>query len=114
MATQPLCMLVDLPEYGSKELELNGEACFAVRQGQAVYLYKNDCPHMGLRLNLTPDQFLDYDQRYIQCTSHGALFNIEDGACVAGPCVGASLKSLPCEVIDGSVFFTGDILEKTC
>ncbi|MEE8263379.1 MAG: Rieske (2Fe-2S) protein, partial [Gammaproteobacteria bacterium] len=38
-----------------------------------------------------PDQFLDETGNLLQCATHGALFRIEDGFCVAGPCTGASL-----------------------
>ncbi len=101
---QQICRLDELPEYGGKELTLNGEAYFAVRFGQSVYAYRNYCPHLGLPLNLMPDKFLDYDKRYIQCSSHGALFKIETGLCVAGPCQGKSLQPLATEIIEGTVF----------
>ena len=108
--TQHICTMDELPEFGSLELKVNGNACFAVRQGQEIYLYRNICPHLGLPLNLMPDQFLDYDKRYIQCTSHGALFKIGTGLCVVGPCQGKSLQSLACEVREGMVFLTEDAL----
>ena len=101
--SQHICNIDELPEYGSKELELNGERCFAVRQGSDVYIYRNNCPHIGLPLNLMPDQFLDYDKRYIQCTSHGAVFEIKTGFCVSGPCQNQSLESIPCLVENGSL-----------
>ena len=106
MTAQHVCMLDDLPDNGSKSLKLNGEACFAVRQGQSVYLYRNVCPHLGLPLDLMPDQFLDYDNRHIQCTSHGALFKINTGLCIAGPCQGKSLQPLACEIINGAVLLS--------
>jgi len=31
----------------------------------------------------------------IQCATHGALFLIESGECIAGPCAGQSLTALP-------------------
>lgn len=107
MPSQAICLIDDLPENGSLGLELNGEAYFAVRQGSKVYLYRNSCPHLGLQLNLMPDQFLDYDKRYIQCTSHGALFKIDTGLCIAGPCPNQYLETLPCKVENGEVLLTG-------
>lgn len=103
MSSHVICMMDDLPEYGSIGLELNGEDYFAVRQGDLVYVYRNNCPHLGLRLNLMPNQFLDYDKRHIQCTSHGALFQIDTGLCVAGPCPNQSLETLACKVENGQV-----------
>lgn len=103
MSQQTVCLMDDLPEYGCLELDLNGDRYFAVRQGSDVYIYRNRCPHIGLPLNLLPHQFLDYDKRHIQCTSHGAMFDIKTGLCVAGPCQKQSLESIPCKVEQGSV-----------
>jgi nitrite reductase/ring-hydroxylating ferredoxin subunit len=38
------------------------------------------------------DQFLSDDGRFIVCSTHGALFRIEDGHCLDGPCVGQALE----------------------
>jgi nitrite reductase/ring-hydroxylating ferredoxin subunit len=32
----------------------------------------------------------------IQCAHHGALFLIENGECVTGPCAGQSLRKVDC------------------
>jgi len=101
---ESLCRLEDIPDPGGIDLDIDGEACFAVRRGQSVYLYRNRCPHVGLPLNLVPGGFLDYDRRYIQCSSHGALFEPDSGYCVAGPCHGQHLEALPCQIRDGEVF----------
>lgn len=103
MSTIALCRLEDIPDPGGIDLEIDGEACFAVRQGQSVHLFRNRCPHVGLPLNLLPGRFLDYDRQYIQCSSHGALFEIDSGHCIAGPCHGQHLESLPCQVLDGQL-----------
>lgn len=101
-----LCLGDDIPERGSKGFEVNGVQLFAVRKRGEVYVYENRCPHVGLPLNWLPDQFLDSDQELILCTSHGALFQIETGRCVAGPCPGKSLESLPCREEDGRIIVT--------
>jgi nitrite reductase/ring-hydroxylating ferredoxin subunit len=67
---------------------------FAVKKAGNIYLYQNRCPHAGLPLNWFPDKFLDRDGELIQCSSHGALFQIETGRCVAGPCPGRRLQSI--------------------
>lgn len=61
-----------------------------------MYVYKNRCPHRGVGLEWLPDQFLDSSASLIQCATHGALFLIEDGECIAGPCEGKSLTALEC------------------
>ncbi len=37
-------------------------------------------------------------------TTHGALFRIDDGRCLAGPCQGDRLEPFPIAVRDGVVY----------
>jgi nitrite reductase/ring-hydroxylating ferredoxin subunit len=84
-------------------------AGFLVRRGAAVFAYRNVCPHAGNPLNWKPDAFLTRDRQRIMCSVHGALFEIESGLCVAGPCTGRSLTALRAEIRDGRVIvFAGD------
>lgn len=91
-----LCANDDLPDACSRGFELDGVKLFAVRRNQQVYVYANRCPHRGVALEWQPDQFLDQSASLIQCATHGALFLIEDGECVAGPCAGQSLTAIDC------------------
>lgn len=86
-----LCTSSHLPEAHSKGFALGEHALFAVRRQGQVFVYKNRCPHRGIPLEWQPDQFLDSSASLIQCATHGALFLIENGECVAGPCEGQSL-----------------------
>jgi nitrite reductase/ring-hydroxylating ferredoxin subunit len=99
-----LCLLEDIPDGDAIGVETPHGEVVAVRQGGTVHVYRNECPHIGISLNFQPDVFLDTEQRYIQCANHGALFQIEDGLCVYGPCQGESLVLLKAQVIDGSVW----------
>lgn len=56
--------------------------------------YVNQCPHLGIELNWMPGRFMDTDNLFIQCSSHGALFKPGDGECIAGPCQGDALTAL--------------------
>lgn len=76
---------------------------FVVKKGGKLYAYINSCPHTGAPLNWQDNRFLSYDSRYIQCALHGAMFRIEDGACVAGPCPGTCLLSVPVKVENGLI-----------
>jgi nitrite reductase/ring-hydroxylating ferredoxin subunit len=67
---------------------------FLVRDGGRVHGYVNSCPHLGTPLEFNPDGFLTADGSAILCSTHGALFRIEDGYCFAGPCAGSSLTAL--------------------
>jgi nitrite reductase/ring-hydroxylating ferredoxin subunit len=76
---------------------------FVVRRGDAVHGYVDRCPHAGMPLAQALDQYLTEDGTLIQCSWHGALFQIEDGRCVAGPCPGQRLTPWPVAVIDGAI-----------
>jgi nitrite reductase/ring-hydroxylating ferredoxin subunit len=89
-----LCEGSDVPEGKSRGFELSGVQMLAVRRTGQVFIYKNHCPHRGVPLEWLPDQFLDSSASLIQCATHGALFLIEDGECVAGPCEGKSLTPI--------------------
>ncbi|MGE8353305.1 MAG: Rieske (2Fe-2S) protein [Pseudomonas protegens] len=92
-----LCAGSDIPEAGSRGFQLAGLKLFAVRREGQAYVYANHCPHRGVPLEWQPDQFLDPSASLIQCATHGALFLIESGECVAGPCSGQFLRAIDCE-----------------
>ena len=76
---------------------------FVVRRGGAVFGYVDRCPHAGVPLAQTLDQYLTADRSLIVCGWHGALFEIADGRCVGGPCAGARLTPWPVTVADGTI-----------
>ncbi len=106
-----LCALEDLPDgaargfsvrpAGGRELRL-----FVIRRGGAVFAYRDACPHMGVPLPWSPDDYLTRDARYIRCASHGALFRVESGECLAGPCKGEALKPEKVRIEGGAVWLT--------
>ncbi len=77
-----------------------------VRRGHQVFAYVNSCPHTGANLDWVPDQFLAAEGKHIQCATHGALFRLQDGYCVSGPCAGQSLTPVALEILDGGVVVT--------
>ena len=106
-----VCRFDELTDPGSKEFRIgDGDwpfKGFVVRQGVAVYAYQNFCRHAGHPLNLCPDHFLTADRRQIICASHGAVYEIDTGECVAGPCPGLKLRPLELEIRDGEVVVRG-------
>jgi len=102
-----LCRLDEVPEGGSRGFTIGTgreqRELFVVRRGAQVFAYENVCPHTGVTLDWQPDVFLDIEKRFIQCATHGALFRIEDGYCIYGPCIGASLRALPTRIEDGLI-----------
>ena len=99
-----LCRLSDLEEMQAIELTIEERQLFAIRQDNQLYAYWNSCPHMGIPLNWMPGKFLDLDSVFLQCSSHGALFQISDGECVGGPCVGDRLSPVNLKQ-DGDQYF---------
>ena len=93
-----------LQDNQAREFTVGDSAVFTVKRGDRVYVYRNRCPHLGIELNIQPDEFLDRDGMLIQCANHGALFVVETGECVAGPCLGQSLQALRCKVEDGKLW----------
>ncbi|MBL1272378.1 MAG: Rieske 2Fe-2S domain-containing protein [Oceanospirillales bacterium] len=67
---------------------------FAFLDGTTPKAYLNKCPHMGVELNCMPGRFMDTDNLFLQCSTHGALFKPRDGECIAGPCQGDALTAL--------------------
>lgn len=97
-----LCVLADLRDPGAKGFFYReGEALFmgfVTRTGGVVTGWEDWCPHTGLPLAVVPNRFLTREGDFILCGSHGALFRLGDGLCVAGPCAGRSLKPWPVRV----------------
>ena len=103
-----LCRLDEIADPGSKGFKFLDKSLFAVRQRWEVFVYQNRCPHIGIELNWQEDQFLDFDDSLIQCSTHGALFIIESGECIAGPCHGKKLEAVASRVEDGYVVLNDD------
>lgn len=70
---------------------------FVVSKDGHYTAWLNQCPHQGMPLEWQPNEFLDDDGEHIICATHGALFDIEDGSCLGGPCRGQGLTSIPIE-----------------
>jgi len=93
-----LCAAGDVREGQGREVVFGeGKDAFRIvlfRVGQRVLAYHNCCPHFSLPLNYEPDLFHLLDGGVLMCAHHTAMFRIEDGACIDGPCAGASLTSI--------------------
>jgi nitrite reductase/ring-hydroxylating ferredoxin subunit len=101
---QFLCASAELAEGRSRGFRLGETRLLAVRKDGRVFVYANRCPHRGIPLEWQADQFLDHSGRLIQCASHGALFLIENGECIAGPCAGQELENFPCREDDKGIW----------
>ncbi len=99
-----LCAATDISDGVSKGFQVDSKtAVFAVGYDGAVFVYLNECPHLGVNLDWQEDQFLDGDGQLIECSTHGALFEMDTGHCITGPCQGDSLTAIPHRIENGMV-----------
>ena len=106
-----LCRLDEIPDGGSRGFGAppgGFTGLLAVRRGGTAHVYVNACPHLGVALDWSPDRFLTEDGAFVVCSTHGALFRIEDGCCVSGPCVGDALEAVPVTIKDGVLLVPDD------
>jgi len=103
----PLCKIDEISDPGSKSFEIKQGrklvSLFVVHKDGNYNAYLNSCPHTGANLDWQEDQFLDMDNVFIQCSTHDALFEIDSGACIAGPCIGDKLQTVELVIEDGQI-----------
>jgi nitrite reductase/ring-hydroxylating ferredoxin subunit len=106
-----LCQVQDIPDGGAKGFPPapgGFTGLMAVRQGNAVYVYVNSCPHIGTPLDWTPDRFMSADGKHIICATHGAEFSIANGECTRGPCRGDFLEAVTIHIDNGMIYVPHD------
>ena len=61
-----------------------------LRRGGALHAWLDSCPHYstGTPMAWKTDAYLNGEKTHLACHSHGALFDMETGDCVLGPCLG--------------------------
>lgn len=99
-----LCNNADIGDDQAKGIDVEDRSLVVVRRDGLVHVYLNWCPHLGIELNFMPDQFLDSDSAFIMCANHGALFEIENGHCLSGPCSGDALIKVPHDIRGNEVW----------
>ena len=107
-----LCKFDDLADGEARGFVVAGlkQKVVVVRKQNGVFAYLDSCPHYagGTPMAWKTNAYLDDGQEHIACHSHGALFDIETGICVLGPCLGQSLKRVPITV-QGCGVVTADL-----
>jgi len=113
MTDYRLCSVHEVEEEDSKEFFVpkgeSQQSILVVKKDGLISVYVNSCPHLGVPMNMEPDRFLDVEKNFIMCSTHGALFKIDDGECVHGPCMGANLTTVVHEVKGEEVFISKDL-----
>jgi nitrite reductase/ring-hydroxylating ferredoxin subunit len=77
---------------------------FAIKHAGQVHAYLNQCAHVAMEMDWQVGQFFDFDAQYLMCATHGALYEPETGLCIAGPCIGKSLKPIPIVFYDNTLY----------
>ncbi|MDP5033035.1 MAG: Rieske 2Fe-2S domain-containing protein [Paraglaciecola sp.] len=97
-----LGVIDDFAEEQAKGFDLNhsgSDTFFIVRSKNKLFAYKDSCPHYGdTTLPWKRHHYLNNVAEYIVCAAHGALFQIENGKCIQGPCLGQKLTKVPIEI----------------
>ncbi|AXY56575.1 Rieske (2Fe-2S) protein [Acinetobacter chinensis] len=103
-----IAMMEEIPEREARAFDTDdGRTIFITQRDGAFFAYNNVCPHLQTELEFLENQFLDRDGEYIECSTHGALFNVESGECISGPCLGESLEKVEITVhSDGGIYLT--------
>jgi nitrite reductase/ring-hydroxylating ferredoxin subunit len=102
MGTIRLCAVNELSDgqaRGFDPLQQGRDTLFVVRRGDRVYAWRDACPHDGISsLAWRRHAYLNAKRDRIVCSGHGALFEIETGLCILGPCLGQALLPVPISV----------------
>ena len=93
----PLCASADLVDGGLAvpfDVVYAGQTCraFAVRWQGRVHAYLNRCTHVAMELDWQPNRVFDDSGQWLLCSTHGAAYRPDTGACAGGPCRGGLVR----------------------
>lgn len=77
-----------------------------VKSSNGPRAFVNLCPHYSMPLDAGTGTFCNADG-LLECLQHFALFRPEDGACIAGACMGGSLDAIPLDCDAEGRLFVG-------
>ena len=77
-------------------VDASGETipAFVVSFDYGYFAYLNRCGHIAVQLDYLPGEFFSDDGRTLMCSTHGAEYAPDTGACLGGPCYGIGLQPL--------------------
>ena len=85
------------------------------RRHGRLFGWLDACPHYpgGTPMAWRSDAYLNGEGTHLACHSHGALFDLETGECVLGPCLGQGLKRVELMVTEeGDVLIASSVREE--
>ena len=103
-ALRLICESDQLSEDDALRFLLKDYNLILIRRKGKLFGYRNECPHMNLPLTTRSKAILSNEQDHLLCSQHAAEFDIQNGLCVKGPCVGMELETVEVELIDGKIF----------
>jgi nitrite reductase/ring-hydroxylating ferredoxin subunit len=90
MTSMLLCRRDDVPDGGARGFP--EQKVFVVRRGARVDVWRDNCPHEQVPMAWRRDEYLNKSGTRIVCAAHGAQFEMDNGVCTLGPCLGQSLE----------------------
>lgn len=81
---------------------------FAVHYDYQFFAYLNRCGHIAVPLDYMPGEFFSDDGQTLICSTHGAEYAPDTGACLGGPCYGVGLEPLEVLVEGDQLFLKND------
>lgn len=105
-----LCRVENIAEGEAKGFDMAAGArhkIIVLRRNGIFHGWLDACPHYspGTPMAWKSDAYLNGDGTHLACHSHGALFDMETGECVLGPCIGQALTRIELRVSDeGEIF----------
>ena len=81
---------------------------FAVRYEGKVYAYLNRCAHVPVELDWFKGEFFESGKQHLMCSTHGAIYAPDTGACAGGPCRGGRLRPIAVREEGARIFWQPD------
>ena len=98
------CISVDI---GLDERGLPLDALVVRTPSGELRAYQNICKHIPIPIDSGSGEYLSDDGEFLFCGTHGALYRLEDGVCVEGPCKGERLDPVELEQVGDDWFVVG-------
>jgi nitrite reductase/ring-hydroxylating ferredoxin subunit len=106
-----LCELSALPLGRTCLFKVGQRTVIALNTHAGYRVYLNRCPHLFIPLNWGDNVNLDNEGKYLRCETHGALFTLEDGDCILGPCKGEALWALDVSIKNNQLWIDPSEIE---
>lgn len=90
--------VAEVPEWGKKLVEVQGESILLVKTKGVVYACERECPHQGASL----EGALLKEAGRISCPRHGYRFDLVTGSCQDQPRM--TLRVYPVEVRGDEIY----------